>query len=80
MLSHYTSLKWPEITDRLFVVNGACTRCKLPKHAYLAGSGDDLKTPCVNVLLNEYNLLKRETLAKQKIPLPQSHQKSRTEH
>jgi hypothetical protein len=76
VLSHYTSLKWPEIADRLFVLNGACTRCKLPKHAYHAGSVDDLKTPCVNVLLNEYNLLKRD-LAKQKIPLPPSDQKSR---
>ena len=79
VLKHHTSLKWPEIADRLFVVNGACTRCKLPKHAYHAGSVDDFKTPCVNVLLNEYNLLKKD-LAKQKIPLPQSHQKSRTEH
>jgi hypothetical protein len=70
VLSQYTSLKWPEIADRLFVVNGACTRCKLPKHAYLAGSGETFQTPCVNVLLTEYNLLKRE-LTKQKIPLPQ---------
>ncbi len=76
VLKHHTSLKWPQIADRLFVVNGACTRCKLPKHAYLAGSVDDLKTPCVNILMNEYNLLKRD-LGKQKIPLPRSDQKPR---
>jgi len=70
VLSPYTSLTWPEIADRLFVVNGACTRCGLPKHAYLAGSREDFQTPCVNVLLTEYNLLKRE-LTKQQIPLPQ---------
>lgn len=70
VLSQYTSLKWPEIADRLFVVNGVCTRCKLPKHAYLVGSHEDFRTPCVNVLLTEYNLLKRE-LTKQQIPLPQ---------
>jgi hypothetical protein len=80
VLSHYTSLKWPEIADRLLVVRGACKRCKLPKHGYLAGSRDDpLKTPCVNVLLNEYSLLKRD-FAEQKIPLPPSNKKSRKEH
>jgi hypothetical protein len=74
VLKHYTSLKWPEIADRLFVVDKACTRCKLSNHAYNAGSVHDLKTPCINILLKEYGLLKKE-FAKQQIPLPPSHQK-----
>jgi hypothetical protein len=29
VLKHYTSLTWPEIADRVFVVCGECTRCNL---------------------------------------------------